>query len=86
MDESSSTAPSSPSPSSSGSAAPYLISSDQTEPGAFAVFHKAARASILAKWLVETFRQGWLRDGGVIDIAGGRVCGYFAAFLSLHKI
>ena len=43
------------------------------EPGAFAVSRKSARASIFVKWVVDTFKQEWLRDGGIIDIAGGRV-------------
>ncbi len=49
------------------------MSSDLTEPGAFAVSLKTARASIFVKWVVDTFKQEWLRDGGIVDVAGGRV-------------
>ena len=73
-DQAPSTPSSSSSSSSSWSSAPSLMSEeDFSVPGAFAKPVKAARASIFVKWLVETLGQRWLRDGGVIDIAGGKV-------------
>ena len=65
--------PSTPSSGSELVVSSSLMSSDLTEPGAFAVSLKTARASIFVKWIVETFKQEWLRDGGIIDVAGGRV-------------
>ena len=65
--------PSTPSSGSELVVSSSLMSSDLTEPGAFVVSLKTARASIFVKWIVETFKQEWLRDGGIIDVAGGRV-------------